>query len=62
MKEIAAAGKSSAMKEQMELFVGVAVVRSLVALSSSATDVVEKVIAVLTEIEVAANATVVEVA
>lgn len=50
------------MKEQMELFVGVAVVRSLVALSSSATDVVEKVIAVLTEIEVAANATVVEVA
>lgn len=62
MKEIAAAGKSSAMKEQMELFGGVAVVRSLVALSSSATDVVEKVIAVLTEIEVAANATVVEVA
>lgn len=62
MKEIAAAGKSSAMKEQMEWFVVVAVVRSLVALSSSATDVVEKVIAVLAEIEVAANVRVVEAA
>lgn len=62
MMEIAAAGQSSVLKERMELFVVVAVVRSLVALTISATDVAEMGIAVLTETGAVADVKVVGVA
>lgn len=62
MMEIAAAGKSSATKEQMASFGVVVVVRPLVALSLGATDAAEMVVAVLTETEAAVNVRVVAAA